>query len=66
MMNGAMDKPMRTTMCTSNAVNRKMFEDTQRNSKSPCKEIHSERHDSVIVTERSATSAVRLPAPRRP
>jgi hypothetical protein len=51
MMNGATDKPMRTTMCTSNAVSRKMYEDTHNNSKMPCKEVHSERHDSVIVSE---------------
>jgi hypothetical protein len=51
MMSGVMDKPMRSTMCTSNAVSRKMYEDTHSNPKSPCKELHSERHDSVIVSE---------------
>jgi hypothetical protein len=51
MMTGVTDKPVRTTMCTSNAVSRKMYEDTHNNSKSPCKEIHSERHDSLIVSE---------------
>jgi hypothetical protein len=49
MMPGAMDKPMRSTMCTSNAVNKKMYEDSHKNTDSPCKQIHSERHGSVIT-----------------
>jgi hypothetical protein len=49
--NGATDKPMRTTMCTNNAVSRKTYEDTHRDPNRPCKEIHSERHDSVYVSE---------------
>jgi len=51
MMTGAMDKPMRTTMCTSNAVNRKVFEDMHKNPNSPCKEIHSERQGAVVTSE---------------
>jgi len=51
MMPGSMDKPMHTTMCTSNAVSRKMYEDTHKNADRPCKEIRSERHDSVITQE---------------
>jgi hypothetical protein len=51
MMTGATDKPVRTAMCTSNVVSRKVYEDMHNNTKSPCKEIHSERHDSMIVTE---------------
>ena len=48
---GAMDKPMRSTMCNSNAVSRKMYEDTHRNANTRCKEIHTERNGSVITTE---------------
>ena len=48
---GALDKPMRTTMCTSNAVNRKMYADTHKNGDTPCKQIHMERHGSVITQE---------------
>jgi hypothetical protein len=51
MMPGTMDKPMHTTMCTSNAVNRKVYEDSHKSTKRPCKEIHSERHGSVITEE---------------
>jgi hypothetical protein len=51
MMPGAMNKPMRTTMCNSNAVSRKMYEDTHRSANRPCKEIHSERNGSVITSE---------------
>jgi Protein of unknown function (DUF3617) len=49
MMGGATEKPVRTTMCTSNAVSRKMYEDTHKNSR--CKTINSERHGSVITSE---------------
>jgi len=38
-------------MCTSNAVNRKMYEDSHKGTKSLCKQIHSERHGSVITQE---------------
>jgi hypothetical protein len=51
MMPGAMDKPMRTTMCTSNAVNRKMYEDSHKNANNLCKEVHAERHGAVITQE---------------
>lgn len=51
MMHGSMDKPMHTTMCTSNAVNRKMYEDTHKNPNRACKEIHLERHGSVITED---------------
>jgi len=51
MMPGAMDKPMHTTMCTSNVVNRKMYEDSHKSANSSCKEIHSERQGSVITQE---------------
>jgi hypothetical protein len=51
MMSGAMDKPMHTTMCTSNAVSRKMYEDSHKNPNAACKEIHSERQGSVITQE---------------
>jgi hypothetical protein len=51
MMPGLMNKPMRTTMCNSNAVSRKMYEDTHRSANAGCKEIHSERNGSVITTE---------------
>jgi hypothetical protein len=51
MMPGSMDKPMHTTMCTSNAVNRKMYEDSHKSATRPCKEIHSERQGSVITQE---------------
>jgi|ERR1700679_1937388 Protein of unknown function (DUF3617) len=51
MMPGSMDKPMHTTMCTSNAVSRKMYEDSHKNMDHPCKQIHSERHGSVITQE---------------
>jgi hypothetical protein len=50
MMPGSMDKPMHTTMCLSNAVNRKIYEDTHK-IRSQCKEIHSERLGSVITQE---------------
>lgn len=56
MMPGVMDKPMHTTMCNSNAVNRKMYEDTHRNANAGCKEIHSERNGSVITTETECNS----------
>jgi Protein of unknown function (DUF3617) len=51
MMPGTMPKPMRTTMCTSNAVNRKMYEDTHKNPNSPCKAVHLDRQGSVITEE---------------
>lgn len=51
MMPGAMDKPIHTTMCTSNAVNKKMYEDSHNSATHPCKEIHSERQGSVITEE---------------
>jgi hypothetical protein len=51
MMPGAMDKPVRSTMCNSNAVSRKMFEDTHRSADRPCKEIRTERSGSVITSE---------------
>jgi hypothetical protein len=51
MMPGSMDKPMHTTMCTSNAVSRKMYEDTHKNATSPCKQIHSERQGPVTTQE---------------
>ena len=51
MMPGLMDKPMRTTMCTSNAVNRKMYEDSHKGTDRPCKDIHSERNGAVITQE---------------
>ena len=51
MMLGVMDKPMHTTMCTSNAVNRKMYEDSHKNGESLCKQVHSERQGSVITQE---------------
>jgi hypothetical protein len=38
-------------MCTSNAVNRKMFEDTHKSGNRVCKQIHSEHHGSVITQE---------------
>lgn len=51
MMPGSMDKPMRSTMCTSNVVSRKVYEDAHNNPKALCKEIHSERRESVITSE---------------
>jgi hypothetical protein len=51
MMPGAMDKPMHTSMCTSNAVSRKMYEDSHKSGTSPCKQIHSEHQGSVITQE---------------
>jgi len=51
MMPNTMTKPMRTTMCTSNAVSRKMYEDSHKSANSLCKEIHSERQGSVITQE---------------
>jgi hypothetical protein len=51
MMPGTMDKPMHTTMCTSNAVSRKMYEDTHKGTKSVCKQISSEHHGSVITQQ---------------
>jgi hypothetical protein len=51
MMPGTMDKPMHTTMCTSNAVSRKMYEDSHKNANRPCKGIHYERQGSVITEE---------------
>ena len=51
MMPGSMDKPMHTTMCASNAVNRKMYEDMHKNANNPCKQIHSERVGSVITQQ---------------
>jgi Protein of unknown function (DUF3617) len=51
MMPGSMDKPMHTSMCTSNAVNRKMYEDSHKNTNNSCKQTHSERHGSVITQE---------------
>ena len=51
MMPGAMDKPMHTTMCTSNAVSRKMYEDSHKNGNSPCKPIHIDHQGSVTTQE---------------
>jgi hypothetical protein len=51
MMPGTMDKPMHTTMCVNNAVYRKMYEDSHKDTGSMCKEIHSERQGSVITQE---------------
>jgi len=51
MIHGSMDKPMPTTMCTSNAVNRKIYEDTHKNPNRSCKQTHSERHGSLITEE---------------
>jgi hypothetical protein len=51
MMPGAMDKAMHSTMCTSNAVNRKMYEDSHKDGSSVCKQIHSERHGSSITQQ---------------
>jgi hypothetical protein len=51
MMTGAMAKPMHTTSCTSNAVNRKTYEDTHKNGESVCKTIHMDRQGSVITQE---------------
>jgi len=51
MMPASMAKPMHTTMCTNNAVNRKMYEDSHKSANSPCKNIHSERQGSVITQE---------------
>jgi hypothetical protein len=51
MMPGTMDKPMHTTMCTSNVVSRKMYEDSHKSTNSPCKDIHSDRQGSVITQE---------------
>jgi hypothetical protein len=51
MMPGTMDKPMRSTMCNSNAVSKKVYEDTHKNGNALCKEIHTERNGSVITTE---------------
>lgn len=44
-------KPMHTTMCTSNVVSRKVYDDTHKNPNRPCKEIHSERHGSVVTSQ---------------
>jgi uncharacterized protein DUF3617 len=51
MVPGTMDKPMHTTMCTSNAVTRKTYEDTHKDGNSPCKPIHTERQGPVITRE---------------
>jgi hypothetical protein len=51
MMPASMAKPMHTTMCTNNAVNRKMYEDSHKGADSPCKNISSERQGSVITQE---------------
>src|SRR5580698_4765462 len=51
MMPGTMDKPMHTTMCTSNAVNRKMYEDSHKSADRVCKQVHSEHTGSVITQE---------------
>jgi Protein of unknown function (DUF3617) len=51
MMPGTMDKPMHGTMCTSNAVNRKIYEDSHKNTNTVCKQIHSERSGSVITQD---------------
>ena len=51
LMPGSMDKPMHTTMCTSNAVNRKVYEDSHKSTNKPCKQIHVERRGSVITQE---------------
>ena len=50
-MPGTMDKPMHTTMCTSNAVSRKMYEDTHKDTDRPCKQVRSEHVGSVITQE---------------
>jgi len=51
MMPGTMDKPMHTTMCTSNAVSRKMYEDTHKTGNRMCKRIQSEHHGSVFTDQ---------------
>jgi len=51
MMPGAMNKPVQGTMCISNAVYRKLYLDSRKNTDSPCKQIHSERHGSVITQD---------------
>jgi hypothetical protein len=54
MIPGKMDKPMRSTMCTSNAVNRHRYEESHKSGTEEyhkCKEIHAERHGSVLTSE---------------
>jgi hypothetical protein len=48
-MPGSADKTMHTTMCTSNAVSRKMYEDIHKDADRPCKPVHSDRVGSVIT-----------------
>ncbi len=55
MMPGVMAKPMHTTMCTSNAVNRKMYEDSHKDGISSCKQLQSDRQGSVITQEVECT-----------
>jgi len=51
MMVGATDKAVHSTMCTSNAVSKKMAEDVHKNPNRPCKQIHAERNGSVVTQE---------------
>ena len=51
MIPGAMNKPMHTTMCTSNAVNRKMYVDSHKDANNACKQIHTDRQGSVITQD---------------
>ena len=40
-----------TTMCTNNAVNKKISDDQEKNPNRPCKVIHSEHSGSTIFSE---------------
>jgi Protein of unknown function (DUF3617) len=55
MMPGVMPKPMHTTMCTSNAVSRKMYEDSHKDGTNSCKQLQSDRQGSVITQEIECT-----------
>jgi hypothetical protein len=50
-MPGSAGKTMHTTMCTSNAVSRKTYEDTHKDADRPCKAVHTEHVGSVYTEE---------------
>jgi hypothetical protein len=50
-MPGSGDRTMHTSMCTSNAVSRKTYEDTHKDVDRPCKPVHSEHVGSVFTEE---------------
>jgi len=54
-MPGTNGKAIHSTMCTSNLVNRKLYEQTHKNPNRPCKVLHYERSGAVLTSETECT-----------